>query len=172
MWKTFARTTACIAVSATALIAVTRMDATAAARSKTAAPAPETSESKPAPSKASPKPAPAPAPKLTVASLPKSSSAAPTHTTTTATENPFAKSEGGAVTLPDWKGKRLSVVRREARKLGLNVTARDSIGDTVPANDGALYRVRKQLTEAGTEVKPGSDVQVRVRMAPEAAEGY
>jgi len=171
MWKTFVRTTACLAVSATALIVVTRMDATAAAPRKASAPETEAAEPKPAPrtrkSGAPPKPAPAPTPKLTVASIAtKSSFSEPPATTT-------AKSEDRAtVTVPDWKGKRLSVVRREARKLGLNVTGVTGIGDTVPADEASSYRVRKQLTEAGAEVDPGTDVQLRVRMIVDTAEGY
>jgi hypothetical protein len=76
------------------------------------------------------------------------------------------------VTVPDWKGKRLSVVRREARKLGLNVTGTTGGGDAVRAEDAPDYRVRKQLVEAGSEVAPGTDIPVRVRMTVEAAEGY
>ena len=38
MWKTVARTTACLALSATAFIAIARLNANAAARPKTATP--------------------------------------------------------------------------------------------------------------------------------------
>jgi hypothetical protein len=164
-------------VSAAALIAVTRMDAAAAAprsRSKTAAPGPDSdaAEPKSAPRKsAPPKPAPAPPPKITTASLDKDAPAAATTTPTMATIAP-AKSAGGAVTLPEWKGKRLSVVRREARKLGLNVTAVTGGGDSVPSDEASGYRVRKQLTVAGTEVEPGTNVEVRVREIVDTAEGY
>ena len=55
MLKTIIRTTACLAVSATAFIVITKMDATAA---KPRSPSvPEASEPKPAPSKPAP-PAP------------------------------------------------------------------------------------------------------------------
>ena len=74
--------------------------------------------------------------------------------------------------VPDWKGKRLSVVQREARKLGLTVTALDGTGDAVPSDEASDYRVRKQLTSAGTAVEPGTDVQLRVRMNVNAATGY
>ncbi|HEY7370651.1 MAG TPA: PASTA domain-containing protein [Polyangia bacterium] len=172
MWKTFARTTACLAVSAAAIIAATRMDASAAAPRKSGGA--DSTESKPAPTprtrkSAPPKPAPAPEPKLTVASLAtKSPFAEPPASTATAVR----KDDAALVTVPDWKGKRLSVVRREARKLGLNVTGTTGDGDTVAAVEASDYRVRKQLVEAGSEVAPGTDIPVRVRMTVEAAEGY
>ena len=170
MWKTFARTTACLAISAAAIIAATRMDASAAGRKSSGA---DTAESKPASTprtrkSAPPKPAPAPEPKLTVASLAtKSSFAEPASTAAAA-----RKDEVAMVTVPDWKGKRLSVVRREARKLGLNVTGTTGGGDAVPAEEASDYRVRKQLVEAGSEVAPGTEVPVRVRMIVDTAEGY
>jgi beta-lactam-binding protein with PASTA domain len=78
-----------------------------------------------------------------------------------------------ALIVPDWKGKRLSVARREARKLGFNVKAIDEAGEPVPASEASAYRVRRQLTQAGTEVQPGADVEVRVReIFLGAAEGY
>ena len=172
MFKTFVKTTACLAVSAAAIIAATRMDASAAGRRSSSA---DTTEAKPAPApstrkSAPPKPAPAPAPKLTVASLAtKSSFAEPPASTATARAG---TADVALVTVPDWKGKRLSVARREARKLGLNVEATNGIGDTVPADEASSYRVRRQLVEAGREVEPGSDVPVRVRMIVETAEGY
>ena len=76
------------------------------------------------------------------------------------------------VTVPDWKGKRLSVARREARKLGLDVTAVDETGEAVPADLASSYRVRRQLTKAGTPVEPGTDVEVRVRQVADTAMGY
>lgn len=176
MWKTFARTTACLAVSATALVAVIRMDASAARPRPTE---PDNTEPKTGPGRtrksAPPKPAPVPAPKVTVASL-ETAAAAPAAAAATTAPTALVttpKSEGaGAVTLPDWKGKRLSVVRREARKLGLRVTAKDGIGDTIAADEASSWRVHKQLTDAGSEVEPGTTVQVRVNMITDAAMGY
>jgi hypothetical protein len=170
MWKTFLRTAAYLTLSAAAIIVITRVDATAA-KPKTAAPETEAAEPKTPPStrkSAAPKPTPKSEPKLTTASLEKS---APMPATI-APGADAAKSAATLVMVPDWKGKRLSVVRREARKLGLNVKATDGIGDTIPADEASSYRVRKQLVEAGSEVEPGSDVPVRVRMVAEMAEGY
>jgi PASTA domain len=173
MLKTFVKTTACLAVSAAAIIAAARMEASAAGRTSS----PDTTEAKPAPAPSTrksapprPVPAPAPEPKLTVARLAtKSSSAEPPASA------PIARAgtaDVALVTVPDWKGKRLSVARREARKLGLDVTGRTSDGDPVPADEASDYRVRKQLVEAGREVAPGTDVPVRVRMIVDTAEGY
>src|SRR5881394_1301803 len=167
MWKTFARTTACLALSATAFIAIARLNSNAAAKPKTATPETEAAEPKPAPSTRKSAPKPAPAPKFTTASLEtKSSFSEPVAAGAT------RKDEVAMVTLPDWKGKRLSIVRREARKLGLNVNAVDNTGYTVRAGEASNYRVRQQMVDAGIEVAPGAEVQLRVRMTVEAAEGY
>jgi hypothetical protein len=161
MLKTIIRTTACLAVSAAAFIAVTKLDANAA-RSRSGS-VPESSEAKPAPTKPT-KPAPAPpAPKLTTASLVLPAKAAPS--------TAVSKTDA-TLTVPDWKGKRLSVVRREARKLGLHVAAVDDTGEAVSADMASEYRVRRMLTAAGTAVEPGADVQVRVREIVDAAAGY
>ena len=145
MLKTFIRTIACLAVSAAALIVVTKLDASAA-RSR-AASVPDTAEPKPAP--------------------------APVEPRTGVTPLPAARTDDArAVTVPDWKGKRLSVARREARKLGLNVKAVDEGGEDVPADMASGYRVRRQLNKAGTPLEPGADVEVRVREIVDTAMGY
>jgi len=167
MLKTIIRTTACLTVSAAAFIAVTKLDANAA-KSRSGS-VPETSEPKSAPTKPAPsKPAPAPpAPKLTTASLVLPTEAAPSTKTAT------SKTDADAtLTVPDWKGKRLSVVRREARKLGLHVAAVDDTGEAVPPEMASEYRVRRMLTAAGTSIEPGTDVQVRVREIVDTAAGY
>ena len=74
--------------------------------------------------------------------------------------------------MPDWKGKRLSVARREARKLGFNVAAFDEEGERVPADRGSGYRVRRQLTGGGHAVEPGADVELRVREVYDTPSGY
>ena len=140
MLKTIIRTTTCLAVSAAALIAVTKMDATAGDRRSRSNP--ESTAPKPAPSKPAP--------------------SAPART----------------LTVPNWKGKRLSVALRDARKLGITVTALDDRGDVVttgdvlPAQPASDFRVRRMLTSAGTAVEPGADVQVRVREIVDTAAGY
>jgi hypothetical protein len=165
MLKTFIRTTACLTLSAAAFIVITKMDASAAKRRGSA---PETT----APKDAAPKP---PAPKtppakLTAASLEMPASIAPSLAPSTPAMTRSALDS--TLTVPDWKGKRLSVARREARKLGLNVTAVDETGEAVAADMAGIYRVRRQLTRAGTAVEPGADVEVRVREIAPTAEGY
>jgi len=76
-----------------------------------------------------------------------------------------------SLTVPDFKGKRLSVARREGRKLGLVISARDDYGQRVAADVAPYYRVRRQLTEAGALVDPGAAVEVRVREL-ESPSGY
>jgi beta-lactam-binding protein with PASTA domain len=156
MLKTFIRTTACLAMSATAFIVITNMDATAA---KPRSPSvPDASEPKPTP------------PKMTVASVSPPPGAVPS---TAALRDRKGKADrDSTVTVPDWKGKRLSVARREARRLGLTVTALDGGGAPVPPEEASEYRVRKQSTTAGTEVEPGTDVELRVRMIVDTAMGY
>ena len=159
MLKTFVRTTTCLAVSAAALIAVTTLDAIAGkGRSPSV---PETTAPKPSPKPPAPKPT-EPTPKLTVASL-ALPDVAPATTK--------SRADSG-LTVPDWKGKRLSVARREARKLGLDVTAVDESGEAVAADEASSYRVRRMLTKAGTTVEPGGEVEVRVREIVDTAMGY
>ena len=73
-----------------------------------------------------------------------------------------APADGGVV-VPDFVGKRLSVARRHARKLGLRVAARDEYGELVPADAARFYRVKRQLTQARSSLEPGSMIQFRVR---------
>ena len=169
MLKTFIRTTACLALSAAAFIAITKMDASAARRRGSG---PETTAPKDDPPKDAPAKPPAPktpTPKLTVASLEK---AAATTAPTTAPGPTIRIDADGTVTMPDWKGKRLSVARREARRWGFTVAAVDASDAPVPADMAGMYRIRRQLIKAGTPVEPGATVQVRVREIAETAEGY
>jgi hypothetical protein len=172
MLKTIIRTTACLAVSAAAFIVIAKMDAHAGARSRSAAPADEeTKEAAPAKSASTPKKPKEPPPKLTVASLSspaKTASGAPL-AALPSTARPDADS---TLTVPDWKGKRLSVARREARKLGFTVAAVDENGEAVPADVASSYRVRRQLTAAGSPIEPGTEVQLRVREIYDSAAGY
>ena len=158
MLKAIIRTTACLAVSATAFIVITKMDATAA---KPRSPSvPEASEPKTAPRKpASPAPSP---PKLTVASLTPAPRAAGT-----SAEPPAKSADAAALPAPpSWKGKRLSLARREARNLGFKVTAVDESGETVPAAMGGIYRVRRQLAQTDAAI------QFVVREIVDTAAGY
>ena len=159
MLKTIVRTTACLAVSAAALIAITKMDATAGA-SEVASAAREEQAPRSAPqSTATPKKPKQPPPKLTVASLALPASTAPARPDGA----PPTDRADSTLTVPDWKGKRLSVARREARKLGFNVTAVDE------ERRGGAGRRRVGLPRApaahrgGHAVEPGADVELRVR---------
>src|SRR4051794_31670196 len=155
MLKTFIRTTACLTLSTAAFIVITKMDARAGRRR---APAPETTAPKDDTAKtAAPKP---PAPKTPPAKLTAVSMKMPA---TIALPTPTRIDSDGALTMPDWKGKRLSVARREARKLGFTVAAVDGDDAPVPADVAGMYRIRRQLTKAGTPVEPGATVEVRVR---------
>jgi len=76
-----------------------------------------------------------------------------------------------ALSVPDFKGKRLSIARREARALGIVILARNDEGQRVSGEVAPYYRVRRQLTLAGAAVEPGATVEVRVREA-ETPSGY
>jgi hypothetical protein len=172
MLKTIVRTTACLAVSAAAFIVIAKMDAHAGARSKSAAPPDEeTREVAPAKSTSTDKKPKQPPPKLTVASLslPAKTASGATPAALPSTARPDADT---TLTVPDWKGKRLSLARREARKLGFNVTATDENGEVVRAAVASGYRVRRQLTAAGTPIEPGAEVQLRVREIVDSVGGY
>ena len=160
MLRTIIRTTACLAVSATAFIVITKMDATAA---KPRSPSvPEASEPKPTPRKPAPPVPTPPPPKLTVASL-----TTPSRAAGTTTEPPSKSADAAALAAPpNWKGKRLSLARREARNLGFKVTAVDESGETVPAAMGGIYRVRRQLAQTDAAI------QFVVREIVETAGGY
>jgi len=84
---------------------------------------------------------------------------------------PEAAPPASALSVPDWKGKRLSIARREARALGITILARDDEGQRVSSDVAPYYRVRRQLTLAGAAVAPGATVEVRVRDA-ETPSGY
>jgi hypothetical protein len=76
------------------------------------------------------------------------------------------------VTVPDFKGKRLSVAMRQARKLGLVLTATGSDGSRIPSELAADYRIRRQETPANAPVEPGTTIEVRVRESVDVAQGY
>jgi len=77
--------------------------------------------------------------------------------------SPAPAAPSRAVAAPDLVGKRLSVARRAARKLGLAVVAHDGEGLRIDGDQGPSYRVRRQSPPAGTGVEPGATVEVRVR---------
>jgi hypothetical protein len=137
-----------LTVSASALGAVIHFESTPAraAASVAATPAPRSA------------PAGAPAPIHEVPVLGPAEAPAPAPATSPA---PAAPSR--AVAAPDLVGKRLSVARRNARKLGLAVVARDDEGLRIDGDQSPYYRVRRQATPAGTSVEPGATVEVRVR---------
>jgi hypothetical protein len=153
--------TICMALGAGALIGAVTFEGAprAAARRDDQASAGD-AERKPRP----PAPAPAPAPKPKAGTMPATTAAA-----AASPEVPMAARP--SLSVPNFKGKLLSVARREGRKLGLVVNARDDEGQRVPVEEAPNYRVKRQLTEAGTSVEPGTAVELRVREI-EAPSGY
>jgi hypothetical protein len=81
------------------------------------------------------------------------------------------KAAPAPLTVPSFRGTRLSWARREAEKMGLVVRARDDEGQRVPSDRARYYRVRRQLTKAGTPVEAGTAIDLRVE-EDEAVEGY
>ena len=77
--------------------------------------------------------------------------------------SPASAAPSSAIAAPDLVGKRLSIARRTARKLGLVVVAHDDEGLRIDAAEAPYYRVRRQSTPAGASVEPGATVEVRVR---------
>jgi hypothetical protein len=77
--------------------------------------------------------------------------------------SPAPAAPSRTVAAPDLVGRRLSVARRTARKLGLVVVAHDDEGLRVDGDQAPYYRVRRQATPAGASVEPGATVEVRVR---------
>ena len=75
------------------------------------------------------------------------------------------------LTVPDFKGKRLSVAMRDARKLGLVVSGTED-GGRIRADEASGYRVRRMLTKPGTEVAPGTVIKVAVREIVSLGQGY
>jgi hypothetical protein len=108
-------------------------------------------ESMPARAAASSVATPAPAPPVEVPTPPAASPPAP------------SAPSSNTVAAPDLIGKRLSVARRAARKLGLVLVAHDGEGLRVDVDRTPYYRVRRQTTPAGASVAPGATVEVGVR---------
>ena len=78
----------------------------------------------------------------------------------------------GLVRVPDFTGKRLGQARREAKKLGIKLAARDGYGERIPAELGPYFRVRKQSSAPDSSVPRGATVEVRVRAIESYATGY
>jgi hypothetical protein len=83
-----------------------------------------------------------------------------------------AESAPSPTLMPDFKGKRLTAVRREAKRLGFRVAARDDLGERVMAEEAYLYRVRRQNIAAGEPVPAAGTLEVTVRETGDSAGGY
>lgn len=163
MWTNSIRNGLFIAVGAAALVTVVKLEVAPARAGLAIADDPVRPAAAPAPSserkQGTPAPAPTPPkqpPKLTLAMA-----AAPAGAVSAAT----------LLTVPDFKGKRLSVAMRDARKLGLVVTGTEN-GERITADIASGYRVRRQMTAAGTAVEPGTVIKVGVREIASLGEGY
>jgi hypothetical protein len=141
LMPSFAKTLLFLTISASALGALIHFESTRANAAASPAPPSPPAVARPAPIHEVPVLAPAEAP------APAPASAAPSR----------------AVAAPDLVGKRLSVARRVARKLGLAIVAHDGDGLRIDEDQFPDYRVRRQSTPAGTSVDPGATVEVRVR---------
>ena len=170
MWTNTIRNCIFVAVGAAALVTVVKLEVAPARAGVVidddaagAAPAPSTSAGR---KKGTPAPAPTPPkdpPKLTLAlaTAPGANAVVPAAAVEAAT----------LLTVPDFKGKRLSVAMREARKLGLAVAGTED-GERIRADEASGYRVRRMLTKPGTEVEPGTVIKVAVREIASLGEGY
>ena len=171
MWTNTLRNCIFVAVGAAALVTVVKLEVAPARAGVVidddpvgAAAPPSTSSGR---KKGTPAPAPTPPkdpPKLTLAmaTAPGANIAAPAAA---------AVEAATLLTVPDFKGTRLSVAMREARKLGLAVAGTEG-GERIRADEASGYRVRRMLTKPGTEVEPGTVIKVAVREVASFGEGY
>ena len=171
MWTNALRNCIFVAVGAAALVTVVKLEV-APARAGVVidddplGAAPSTSSGR---KKGPPPPAPTPpkdppkvaAPTLALLATPGAAAGAPAGVVEAAT----------LLTVPDFKGKRLSVAMRDARKLGLVVAGTEN-GERIRGDEASGYRVRRMLTKPGTEVEPGSVIKVAVREIASMGEGY
>ncbi len=171
MWTNALRNCIFVAVGAAALVTVVKLEVAPARAGVVidddepgAAPPPSTSSGR----KKGPPPAPTPPkdpPKVTqtlaLLATPGASAGAPAGVVEAAT----------LLTVPDFKGKRLSVAMRDARKLGLVVSGTED-GERIRADEASGYRVRRMLTKPGTEVEPGAVIKVAVREIASLGQGY
>jgi len=169
MWTNTLRNCIFVAVGAAALVTVVKLEVAPARAGVVidddpvgAAAPPSTSNGR---KKGTPPPAPTPPkdpPKLTLAMAPGATVAAPAA---------GALAAATLLTVPDFKGKRLSVAMREARKMGLAVSGSE-YGERIRGDEASAYRVRRMLTQPGTEVEPGTVIKVAVREIASLGEGY
>jgi hypothetical protein len=174
MWTTRIRNWLFVGVGATALVTIVRLEVAPARAgividddTAGAAPPPSSSTG----DRRRGKPAPPPPPK----DPPKLAQAVALATTadvrSAPLESPPPREPTALLTVPDFKGKRLSVAMRDARKLGLKVRG-EADGERIFADEASGYRVRRQATAAGTEVPPGTVIDVAVREVVVAGSGY
>jgi hypothetical protein len=177
MWTNALRNCIIVAVGAAALVTVVKLEVTPARAGVVidddplgAAPPPSTPPSTASGrKKGTPAPAPTPpkdppkvaAPTLALLATPGAAAGAPAGVVEAA----------ALLTVPDFKGKRLSVAMRDARKLGLVVSGTDD-GERIRADEASGYRVRRMLTKPGTEVEPGTVIKVAVREVVSMGQGY
>jgi len=75
------------------------------------------------------------------------------------------------VAVPDLSGLSLRKARKQLKEVGLKMSARDG-SYRIPWQEWGYYKVRKQKTEAGTMVEPGTRVRVKAREKISYGQGY
>jgi len=146
----------CVCLTDPAVIAVARVEVPS---SSTRLPAPEHNTTQTA--------------AIAAARPPKSiDTRASTNANATPVPSPAASAEIAPAVMPDFKGKRLSAVRHQAKRLGFRVAARDDLGQRLLIDDGYLYRVRRQNVAAGEPVPAAGTVEVTVREVGDSLGGY
>lgn len=74
--------------------------------------------------------------------------------------------------VPDLSGKSVRAARKQLKALGLRMVVRDRYNDKISRDEWGAYKIRRQKTEAGTEVELGSRVRLKARMRRSFAKGY
>jgi hypothetical protein len=161
MWTKTLRNCIFVAVGAAALVTVVKLEVTPARAGVVIDDDPLGAAPPLSTSSGSKKATPTPAPTLALLATPGAAAGAPAGVVDAA----------ALLTVPDFKGKRLSVAMRDARKLGLVVSGTEG-GERVRADEASGYRVRRMLTKPGSEVAPGTVIKVAVREIVSLGEGY
>ncbi len=75
------------------------------------------------------------------------------------------------VAVPDLSGLSLRKARKQLKEAGLKMSARDG-SYRIPWQEWRYYKVRKQKTEPGTMVEPGTRIRIKAREKFVYSQGY